>query len=248
MHGEEITWGYGFWSLVVVNAAIFVLFALSFLAPVRRREWRSFGVFTAFVVALFTEMYGFPLTIYVLTAILGSRYPALIPFSHASGHLWITLLGGGPWMSAVIHLVSNGLMLAGLLLMGVGWYRIHRARGELVTDGVYAWVRHPQYAGLFLITIGMLVQWPTIMTVLTWPVLLVVYRRLAGREEREAEIRFGEAYARYKATVPMFFPRLGVGRHAEPGVAGRLDPQTLAFAVLRGLAMIGGLAALSIAP
>src|SRR3989338_48219 len=180
MHGEGISWGYGFWSLVVVNAAIFVLLALSYLAPVKGREWRSFGVFVGFVVALFTEMYGFPLTIYVLTAVLGNRYPALNPFSHASGHLWLTLLGGGAWMSAVIHLVSNGLMLAGLLLIGAGWRRIHGAHGALVTDGVYARMRHPQYAGLMLITIRMLIQWPTIITVATWPLLILVYYRLAG--------------------------------------------------------------------
>ncbi len=208
MHGENIPYGYGFWTLVVINSAIFVLFVLSFLTPVKRREWRSFGVFTAFVVALFTEMYGFPLTIYVLTAVLGSWYPALNPFSHASGHLWITLLGGGAWMSAVIHLVSNGLMGAGLLLMWAGWRRIHRAGGALVTDGVYAWVRHPQYAGLFLITVGMLVQWPTIITAATWPVLLAVYYRLARREERQAEARFGDAYRTYRDRVPMFLPRL----------------------------------------
>ena len=206
MHGEDIPYGYGFWSLVVLNAAIFVLFVLSFLTPIKRREWRSFGVFTAFVVALFTEMYGFPLTIYILTAVLGSRYPALNPFSHASGHLWITLLGGGAGMSALIHLVSNGLMLGGLLLMGAGWRRIHRAKGELVTGGVYAWVRHPQYAGLFLVTVGMLVQWPTIITAAAWPVLLAVYYRLARREEREAEERFGEPYRAYRAQVPMFVP------------------------------------------
>lgn len=209
MHGQEIPYGYGFWSLVVVNAAIFVLLTLSFLTPVRRREWRSFGVFTAFVVALFTEMYGIPLTIYVLTAILGSRYPALNPFSHASGHLWITWLGGGTWMSGVIHLVSNALMGGGLLLMWAGWRKIHQAQGGLVTDGVYAWVRHPQYAGLFLITVGMLVQWPTIITVATWPLLIAVYYRLARREEREAEARFGEAYRAYRARAPMFVPRLG---------------------------------------
>jgi protein-S-isoprenylcysteine O-methyltransferase Ste14 len=211
MHGQEIQYGYGFWSLVVVNAAIFVLLALSFLTPVQRREWRSFGVFTAFVVALFTEMYGIPLTIYVLTAVLGSRYPALNPFSHASGHLWITLLGGGAWMSGVIHLVSNALMGGGLLLMWAGWRKIHQARGELVTDGVYARVRHPQYAGLFLITVGMLVQWPTIITIAAWPLLLTVYFRLARREEREAEALYGEAYRVYRARVPMFVPRLGSG-------------------------------------
>lgn len=221
MHGENIPFGYGFWSLVVLNAAIFVLFTLSFLTPVRRREWRSFGVFSAFVIALFTEMYGFPLTIYIFTALLGSRYPALNPFSHASGHLWITLLGGGAWMSAAIHLISNGLMLAGLLLMGAGWRQIHKAKGALVTDGVYAWVRHPQYSGLFLITVGMLVQWPTIITVLTWPGLMVVYYRLARREERDAEILFGEAYSRYRASVPMFIPWIGLGRRSERREAER---------------------------
>ena len=77
-----------------------------------------------------------------------------------------------------------------------------------MTDGVYAWVRHPQYAGLFLITIGMLVQRPTIITAATWPALLVVYYRLARREEREAEAQFGRAYRAYRARVPMFVPRL----------------------------------------
>ncbi len=169
MHGESILYGYGFWSLVVFNALFFLLLILTFLTPVRRREWRSFGVTTAFIVALFTEMYGFPLTIYILTAVLGNYYPVMNPFSHANGHLWVTLLGGGAAMMTLIHLVSNGLMVAGLIIMGVGWWKIHRAQGGLVTDGLYRWVRHPQYSSLFLITIGLLIQWPTIATLLTFP-------------------------------------------------------------------------------
>jgi len=183
MHGENIPYGYGFWSLVVFNAAFFVIFVLSFLTPLRRREWRSFGMYSAFIVALFTEMYGFPLTIYILTSVLGSRYPALNPFSHASGHLWVTLLGGGAAMMTVIHVVSNLLMFGGLVIIAHGWRKVHRAQGALVTTGLYAWVRHPQYSGLFLITIGLLIQWPTIITALTWPILLVMYVRLARREE-----------------------------------------------------------------
>ncbi len=221
MHGELPAYAYGFWSLVALNAAVFVVLVLSFLIPAKRREWRSFGVFTAFVVALFTEMYGFPLTIYILTAVLGSRYPALNPFAHESGHLWITLLGGGTWMSVVIHVVSNGLMIAGLILMGAGWQQIYWVEGELVTDGLYGWVRHPQYAGLFLISIGMLVQWPTIITVATWPVLITVYYRLARREEREAEARFGEAYRVYRSRVPMFLPWIGRRGPCEPVAAER---------------------------
>lgn len=129
-------------------------------------------------------------------------------------------MGGGPAMSVLIHVVSNGLVVAGLVLMGAGWRRIHQARGELVTGGVYAWVRHPQYAGLYLVTIGMLVQWPTIVTVATWPVLLLVYYRLARREERGAEARFGHAYRAYQARVPMFVPRIGRRAHGRPTAGG----------------------------
>lgn len=205
MHGEGI-YGYGLWSLVAFNALFFLFFILSFLTPVRRREWRSFGVTTAFIVALFSEMYGFPLTIYILTAFLGNRYPALNPFSHASGHLWVTLLGGGATMMTVIHLLSNALMLTGLVIMGAGWRKIHRARGGLVMDGLYRWVRHPQYTGLFLITIGLLIQWPTIVTLLTFPILIAMYARLARREEQEMEALFGGKYRLYRAFTPPFFP------------------------------------------
>ena len=207
MHGENIPYGYGFWSLVVFNAAFFVLFVISFLTPFRRREWRSFGVYSAFIVALFTEMYGFPLTIYILTTILGSRYPALNPFTHASGHLWVVLFGGGAAMMTAIHLVSNLLMFGGLVIIAHGWSRIHGAQSALVTGGLYARIRHPQYSSLFLITIGLLIQWPTIITALTWPILIGMYVRLARREEAEMERLFGDAYRAYAARVPMFIPR-----------------------------------------
>ncbi|HBG46527.1 MAG TPA: isoprenylcysteine carboxyl methyltransferase [Deltaproteobacteria bacterium] len=208
MHGDGFSYGYGFWSLVIVNVLFFLFFILSFLAPVKRREWRSMGVATAFIIALFTEMYGFPLTIYILTAVLGAKYPSLNPFSHESGHLWATLLGGGQTMLMLIHLVSNGLMIAGFLVMASGWRQVHGAKGELVTTGLYSRVRHPQYSGLFLVTIGLLVQWPTIITAVMWPVLLFAYYRLAKNEEEEMERGFGEAYRRYREEVPMFIPKI----------------------------------------
>lgn len=208
MHGGGISYAYGFWSLVAVNALLFLFFILSFLAPVKKREWRSMGVTTAFIIALFTEMYGFPLTIYILTAVLGARYPALNPFAHESGHLWVTFFGGGAVMLALIHIVSNGLMIAGFFVMAAGWRRIHSAKGGLVAGGVYGYVRHPQYSGLFIITIGLLIQWPTIITALMWPVLITVYYRLSKREELEMEKEFGEAYKKYREEVPMFIPRI----------------------------------------
>jgi protein-S-isoprenylcysteine O-methyltransferase Ste14 len=199
-------YGYGLWPAVVINVMLILVFALSFLAPKGKREWRSMGVFTGFLVALFTEMYGFPLTIYVLTSILGNRYPVLNPFSHVNGHLLKIFLGGGPVLFGIIHIISNGLLVFGIVIMGKGWKKIHAASGELVTDGIYGRVRHPQYTGLFLISIGLMIQWPTLVTLLLWPIMLIVYYRLAIKEERHMITLFGEKYLEYKKTIPAFFP------------------------------------------
>lgn len=207
MHGEDVTFAYGFWSLVIVNIGLFAFFILSFLAPVKKREWRSMGVTIAFFVALFTEMYGFPLTIYILTAVLGSKYPILNPFSHAGGHLWVVLFGGGAVMMNVIHVISNGLVIIGFVIMWKGWKLIHGAKEGLVTEGPYKYVRHPQYSGLFLVMIGMLIQWPTLITGLMFPVLIFVYYRLSRREESDMIKMFGDTYNRYMEKTPMFVPK-----------------------------------------
>jgi len=208
MPGERISYAYGFWSLVAVNVGLFAFFIISFLTPVKKREWRSMGATLAFFVALFTEMYGFPLTIYILTGILGSKYPALNPFSHASGHLWLTFLGGGATIMVVIHIISDGLVIIGFSIMWKGWKLIHAAKGGLVIEGPYAYVRHPQYSGLFIIMIGMLIQWPTIITALMFPILVFVYYSLSKREEGEMIKIFGDEYRRYLDKTPMFIPRL----------------------------------------
>lgn len=207
MHGFDNLYAYGFWSLVLVNTGLFIFFVLSFLTPVKKMEWRSMSVTIAFFVALFTEMYGFPLTIYILTGIIGNAYPALNPFTHASGHLWVVFLGGGETMLAVVHLISNLLVFIGFAIIWKGWKIIHGGKGELVTDGLYAYVRHPQYSGLFLVMIAMLIQWPTIITALMFPVLVYVYYRLSQREEKEVLKIFGDEYRRYMKKTPMFIPK-----------------------------------------
>jgi protein-S-isoprenylcysteine O-methyltransferase Ste14 len=196
--------------LAVVNALIFILFAFSFTRPKTYRDWRSLGAFSAFAVALFTEMYGFPLTVYLLSGWLASLYPGLDLFSHDAGHLWQTLLGlnGDPHVNP-LHLVSDLLILSGFVVIGWAWRVLHRAqRGHvLATAGPYALVRHPQYAGFMLVMLGFLVQWPTLITLLMFPVLVTMYVRLARREEREVMAEFGEAYALYANSTPAFFPR-----------------------------------------
>ncbi|OJX77479.1 isoprenylcysteine carboxylmethyltransferase family protein [Magnetospirillum sp. 64-120] len=205
---------YGLWMLVVINSALFILFAFSFSKPQTKRDWRSLGAFSAFVLALFTEMYGFPLTIYLLSGWLGNRYPALDPFSHEAGHLWSTLLGlkGDPHFN-LLHLASNLLILGGFVVVAKAWHILHAAqsKGELATIGPYAVVRHPQYVGFVAVLLGFLLQWPTLLTLAMFPVLVVMYLRLAKIEEAETLRHFPVRYADYAAHVPAFIPHWGGG-------------------------------------
>jgi len=193
-------YGYGDWGLVAVNILIFGLFIL--LIPFRKKLQRlPTSVYLAFVAALYFEMYGFPLTIYTLSWLIGYQNP----LTHLSGHILAAVIGEGMFFF-VVHPLSNLLMALGILLVILGWKRIHGAQDELVSTGLYAYVRHPQYLGFLLMTLGMLVQWTTIPALLMWPLLVVLYLRLARQEEKEMEAKFGVRYREYKGRVPMLFP------------------------------------------
>ena len=200
--------GYGLWFLVVVDTAVILLFAASFFHPRTSRDWRAFGSFSAFVVALFVEMYGAPLTIYLLSGIGGEALG--LDLTHDGGHLWAELVGwsGDPHLSP-FHLASYVFIVGGFWLIAAGWSALYRAAKEdrLATGGPYGWLRHPQYLGFILIMVGFLLQWPTIPTLVMLPVLLVVYRRLALSEEREVADRHPEAWAAYIRDTPAFVPR-----------------------------------------
>ncbi|MDY7014145.1 MAG: isoprenylcysteine carboxylmethyltransferase family protein [Cyanobacteriota bacterium] len=202
---------YGLWSLVIINSFVFIIFAFSFTKPRSPRDWRSFGAFSAFIVALFAEMYGIPLTIYLLSGWLQSRYPNLDPLSHDAGHLWWTVLGlgGNPHFNP-IHLLSNLIILGGFILLSAAWRVLYEAQknGKLAVTGLYARVRHPQYDAFILIMLGFLLQWPTLLTLLMFPFLVWMYLRLARQEEREAIANFGQEYIQYAAKTPAFFPHL----------------------------------------
>lgn len=210
---------YGLWTLVVLNSAIFILFAFSFTKPRTKRDWRFLGAFSAFIVALFTEMYGFPLTIYLLSGWLGRRYPRLDLLSHDGGHLWNTLLGwqGDPHMNP-LHLLSNVFIAGGFLLLASSWHALFEAQRDLrlATRGPYSRIRHPQYMAFITIMVGFLLQWPTILTLLMFPILVAGYTRLARTEEREMREAFGSEYERYAAQLPAFFPGRRIPGHSSP--------------------------------
>lgn len=212
MNGSSQMPAYGLWWLAIINSLVFIIFAFSFATPQSARDWRSFGAFSAFLVALFTEMYGFPLTIYLLSGWLSSRFPGVDLLSHDAGHLLETLFGwkANPHLGP-FHIASNILIVAGFWLLASAWkvlYGAQRAH-RLATTGAYARVRHPQYVGFVLIMTGFLVQWPTLVTLAMYPVLVFMYARLARREEAEMLEQFGDAYRQYKDRVPAFFPKLG---------------------------------------
>jgi protein-S-isoprenylcysteine O-methyltransferase Ste14 len=202
---------YGLWGLVIINSVVFVLFAYSFFKPRTPRDWRSFGAFSAFLVALFVEMYGFPLTMYFMAGWLQSRFPNVDWFSHDAGHLLEMMFGwkanphAGPF-----HILSFIFIGGGFVLISTAWKVLYDAQQKraLATTGPYSYVRHPQYVGFIMVMFGFLLQWPTILTLVMFPVLTFMYVKLAKTEERDSIAEFGSAYTKYASDVPGFIPKL----------------------------------------
>jgi protein-S-isoprenylcysteine O-methyltransferase Ste14 len=201
-------YAYGHWSLVIVSVGL-VFFFVSKYIPIRTRlEKRSGGVLAAFIVALFTEMYGVPLTIYFLS----TRFGIEIPFTHKYGHLLaylLTYIGLDilyGWI--LVMIVSNVLIVIGMIWITRGWKQVYSSDGELVTTGIYARMRHPQYSGIILAATGFIIQWPTLLTLILFPFVVRMYNQLAMREERDVEEKFQDEYRDYRRRVPAFVPRV----------------------------------------
>jgi len=188
---NELTILQGNWGLVAASIAVFLAFLA--LIPVRlKKDWRSHGIYVAFIISLFAEMFGFPLSVYFLSGILG--IPPL-----EKDFMQYMLEIGMPVGSVVTFL--------GVLLIILGWREIYRAKGELATRGVYRYLRHPQYLGIILVAGGWLVHWPTIPGAVLWPLLVALYYHLSRREDKYLAETFGRQYSEYAAKTPMLFPQ-----------------------------------------
>ncbi|NIR50984.1 isoprenylcysteine carboxylmethyltransferase family protein [candidate division KSB1 bacterium] len=184
---------FGKTGLIILNILIVVAFLA--LLPYRRTTistWKQKGVFVAFVIALMTEMFGWPLLIFLISPLV--EVPSVRGWAREIfGHYGAMI---GTWLSMI-----------GLLLIALGWRQIHKAEG-LVTSGIYRYMRHPQYTGIFLFTLGWILHWPSVITLSMWPILVAAYVWLARREEKFAVEEFGDTYRRYADNTPRFFPRV----------------------------------------
>jgi len=194
----------GMWGLALIVIVIASWLMYHYLAPKSWREWTRAGIIQAFLIAFYAEMYGFPLTIYFL-----ARFFGLDLEWTRGGNLWAQLFGT-PLAHIVAMVLGYVIVFAGATFVSDGWRRVHRARRDelMVTEGVYARMRHPQYTGLFLIVFGEgIVHWPTIVSVAAFPIIVLAYAHLARKEERNMLGTFGDEYRAYQRRVPMFIPR-----------------------------------------
>jgi protein-S-isoprenylcysteine O-methyltransferase Ste14 len=210
-----------FWVAAAISIVVVSWFFYRYVVPKGWREWTRAGIVQAFVISFYAEMYGFPVTIYLLARIFNLD----VAGDFWDGNLWIYLTGT-PAAMLVSMIIGYTIALFGITLLIAGWREVYRANkeGRLATGGPYSVVRHPQYTGIFIILFGEgVVHWPTVFSLTAFPIIVIAYVLLARKEERQMVEKFGDQYREYQSQVPMFLPHwrdwrvfIGLGQHGQP--------------------------------
>ncbi|MHB0857255.1 MAG: methyltransferase family protein [Anaerolineae bacterium] len=199
------------WANVVIWFLLGSLFLL-FIPFYRKSQRRPASVYIAFMVAMAFEMFGIPMSMYIIAWVFGNTLPDGVLWGHT---LYSYIGHAGMYIGTLIALIGAALVILGWREVYKRYWSKEEGQGELVTDGVYGFIRHPQYTGFLLITLGMLFDWATLPMLIMWPILSVMYYRLARREEGEMRAQFGAQYDAYRDRAGMFLPRLFGARRPE---------------------------------
>lgn len=176
---------------------------LLFMPFYKKMDKKPAGTYLAFVTAFAIEMHGIPFSMYVISWVVGKNLPEGILWGH-------TLVSSIGFWGMYINIICAAIAL---FLILNGWYNIYKkywsketGTGSLVKTGVYRYIRHPQYAGLLLLSFGMMAEWATLPLLILYPVIVYMYVRLAKREEKDMLVEFGDEYREYMKQTKMFIP------------------------------------------
>ena len=188
----------GRWDIALVNILFFTFFI--FLTLYKRHvDWRRKNIYVAFIIALFAEMYGFPLTAYFM-----ANYVGAVNVTYHPNYLLNIDFMGVRFTLPTMMIVGGAITVLGLILVTIGWYQIYKGKGAMVTNGLYRYSRHPQYVGILLVTLGWVIHWPTLLTLIMWPIMAAIYYRLAREEEAWVRSKNHKAFNEYAKETPMF--------------------------------------------
>lgn len=176
---------------------------LLFIPFYKKMDKKPRGTYLAFIIAFAIEMHGIPFSMWVISWIIGKNLPVGILW----GHTFFSSIGfWGMYINIMCAILAISLIIN-------GWYNIYKkywsketGKGTLVKTGIYKYIRHPQYAGLLLLSFGMIVEWATLPMLIMFPIMIVMYVRLAKREEKDMILEFGDAYKAYMKSTKMFIP------------------------------------------
>lgn len=192
------------WFGVVFFAVLYGVILL-FMPFYKKMDRKPAGTYLAFVIAFAIEMHGIPFSMYVISWLIGKNLPEGILWGH-------TLFDSIGYWGMYINIACGTI---GIFLIMNGWYNIYKkywsretGTGTLVETGIYKYIRHPQYAGLLLLSLGMMVEWATLPLLILYPVMVFMYVRLAKKEEQDMIEEFGIDYKNYMEDTKMFIPHL----------------------------------------
>jgi protein-S-isoprenylcysteine O-methyltransferase Ste14 len=206
---------FGQWFNVILWTVLGLVFLL-FTPFYKKSQRKPSTVYVAFIVAMAFEMFGIPMSMYILAWAFGGMLPDGILWGHT---LYSYIGHAGMYVGTLFMLIGVALVVMGWRVVYKRYWSKAEGQGELVTEGIYRFIRHPQYTGFLMITFGMLCDWATLPMLIMWPVMAVLYTKLAKREEKEMETQFGRQYSEYRARTGMFLPKIGFS--AQPSVASR---------------------------